>query len=196
MKKIVFASNNVGKLNEIRFIARDYDIEIIGMKEAGISMDIPENGETFLENSMIKARTIHELIGGVVMADDSGLCVDALGGRPGIMSARFFGTESTYKEKFTELNRLLTGIPIADRTAKFTCSITLIREDKSEISVEESMCGILLDHEIGENGFGYDPIFFIPELNKTAAQLSDREKNAISHRGKAFRSILAKFKDS
>jgi XTP/dITP diphosphohydrolase len=192
MRRIVFASNNAGKLDEIRFLAKDLDLEIVGMKEAGIDMDIPENGNTFLENSMIKAKTIHRLIGGTVMADDSGLCIDALGGIPGIMSARFFGTNTTYKEKFAELNRLLTGVPLEKRTAKFICAITVICEDNREISVEESMSGILLDYEVGANGFGYDPIFFLPEFNKTAAQLSEEEKNAVSHRGKAFRSILAK----
>lgn len=196
MKKIVFASNNQGKLDEIRFLAKDLDLEIIGMKEAGFGLDIPENGSTFLENSMIKAKMIHKLIGGIVMADDSGLCIDALGGKPGIMSARFFGTNTTYKEKFAELNRLLSDVPLEKRTAKFICAITIICEDNREISVEESMSGILLDHEIGRNGFGYDPIFFLPEFNKTAAQLSEEEKSAISHRGKAFRSILAKLKDS
>lgn len=192
MRRIVFASNNAGKLDEIRFLAKDLDLEIVGMKEAGIEMDIPENGNTFLENSMIKAKTIHRLIGGIVMADDSGLCIDALGGIPGIMSARFFGTNTTYKEKFAELNRLLTGVPLEKRTAKFICAITVICEDNREIFVEESMSGILLDYEVGANGFGYDPIFFLPEFDKTAAQLSEEEKNAVSHRGKAFRSILAK----
>lgn len=196
MKQIVFASNNKGKLDEIRFLAKNLDFEIIGMKEAGIEMDIPENGSTFLENSMIKAKTIHRLIGGIVMADDSGLCIDALGGKPGIMSARFFGTNTTYKEKFAELNRLLTDVPLDKRTAKFICAISVICEDNREISVEENMSGILLDHEVGTNGFGYDPIFFLPELSKTAAQLSEEEKNTISHRGKAFRCILAKLKDS
>jgi len=196
MRRIVFASNNAGKLDEIRFLAKDLDLEIVGMKEAGIEMNIPENGNTFLENSMIKAKTIHRLIGGIVMADDSGLCIDALGGIPGIMSARFFGTNTTYKEKFAELNRLLTGVPLEKRTAKFICAITVICEDNREISVEESMSGILLDYEVGANGFGYDPIFFLPEFNKTAAQLSEEEKNAVSHRGKAFRSILAKLQVS
>ncbi len=196
MKRIVFASNNDGKLDEIRYLTKDLSIEIIGMKEAGIEMDIPEDGSTFLENSMIKARKIHQLVGGNVMADDSGLCIDALGGRPGIMSARFFGKETTYKEKFAEINRLLLGVPFEKRTAKFICAITLIREDNRVIAVEESMSGIILEHEVGSNGFGYDPIFFLPELNKTAAELSEEEKNAISHRGKAFRSILAKMSDS
>jgi XTP/dITP diphosphohydrolase len=145
---------------------------------------------------MIKAKTIHQLIGGIVMADDSGLCIDALGGEPGILSARFFGDNTTYKEKFAEINRLLTGVPLEKRTAKFICAITVICEDNREIAVEECMSGIILDHEVGENGFGYDPIFFLPEFGKTAAQLSEEEKNAISHRGKAFRSILAKMFNS
>lgn len=196
MKRIVFASNNEGKLDEIRFLAKDLSFEVIGMKEAGIEIDIPENGSTFQENSMIKAKTIHQLIGGIVMADDSGLCIDALGGEPGILSARFFGDNTTYKEKFAEINRLLTGVPLEKRTAKFICAITVICEDNREIAVEECMSGIILDHEVGENGFGYDPIFFLPEFGKTAAQLSEEEKNAISHRGKAFRSILAKMFNS
>lgn len=196
MERIVFASNNEGKLEEIRLLARDLCFEVIGMKEAGILIDIPENGNTFLENSMIKAKTIHKLIGGTVMADDSGLCIDALGGMPGIMSARFFGTNTTYKEKFSEINRLLTGVPLDKRTANFICAITVICEDSSEITAQESMNGIILAHEVGENGFGYDPIFFLPEFNKTVAQLSDEEKNVVSHRGKAFRSILAKLSGS
>lgn len=196
MKKMVVATKNEGKLSEIRSILNEIPFCIIGMEEARIHLDIDESGMSFQENALIKAKALHQIIGGYVMADDSGLCIDALGGEPGIYSARYFGENTSYSEKFAEIQRLMKDIPFQDRTAKFVCAIVVICESGKIVIVEEKMDGIILDKEMGDGGFGYDPIFFLPEIGKTTAQLSEKEKNMLSHRGKALRAMLAKLKDS
>jgi XTP/dITP diphosphohydrolase len=192
----VIATKNQDKVHEIKEILKDLPFRIISMEEAGIHEDIEEDGETFCENALKKATEVHKRIGGYVMADDSGLSIDALGGAPGIYSARFHGKDSTYPEKIRALWDLLSNIPLEQRTAHFICAIAVIRPDGSFFTVQESMDGILYDKIVGENGFGYDPVFFLPEKGVTAAQLTNEEKNAVSHRGKALRVMLAQLRNT
>lgn len=189
METLVVASNNDGKLDEISAILGSH-FSVIGMKEAGFNMDIEENGSSFVENARIKAKTIHDIIGGNVLADDSGLCIDALDGAPGIYSARFFGKDTAYEDKFKEINRLLAGISEDKRTAQFVCAIVLIDSFGNEFVSEGRVHGVLLSTPRGTNGFGYDPIFYVPELKKTTSEISDIEKNLISHRGRALTHLL------
>lgn len=196
MKKIVVATNNRGKIDEIKSAMAGMPYEVLGMREIDIELDVEETGSTFIENATLKAEALHKMIGGYVLADDSGLCVDALNGAPGIYSSRFFGKDTTYRQKFTELSRLLNNVPLDRRTAHFTCAMVLLRDDGDTIEVEEEMHGVLLNVGFGKNGFGYDPIFYVPEYGKTVAQLSFEEKGEISHRGKAIRSLLDKLSAS
>lgn len=192
----VVATKNQDKVNEIREILKDLPFAIITMTEAGIDDDIEEDGTTFRENALKKAIGVHNRIGGYVMADDSGLSIDALGGAPGIYSARFHGKESSYPEKIQALWDLLSNTPPEKRTAHFICAIAVVRPDGSSFTVQESMDGILYDKAIGDNGFGYDPVFFLPEKGVTAAQLTPEDKHALSHRGKALRAMLAQLRDT
>jgi XTP/dITP diphosphohydrolase len=169
--------------------------EVVGMKELGIDSMPDETGSTFIENAMIKAQALFRKTGGYVLADDSGLCVDSLGGAPGIYSSRFFGENTSYRQKFSELSRLLQDVPLPERTAHFSCAMVLLRDDAESIIVEERMDGILLNTEFGKNGFGYDPIFYVPEFGRTAAELTSQEKLSVSHRGKAIRSVLRELCD-
>lgn len=192
----VVATKNMDKVSEIREILSELPFQIMTMSEAGCDDDIEEDGETFRENALKKAIDVHNRIGGYVMADDSGLAVDALGGAPGIYSARFHGKNSTYPEKIQALWDLLHNIPLEQRTAHFICAIAVVRPDGSSFTVQESMDGILYDKIVGDNGFGYDPVFFLPERGVTAAQLTNEEKNEISHRGKALRAMLAQLRNT
>lgn len=192
----VVATKNKDKVSEIREILSELPFEIITMSEAGCDDDIEEDGETFRENALKKAIDVHNRVGGYVMADDSGLAVDALSGAPGIYSARFHGRDSTYPEKIEALWDLLNNIPFEQRTAHFICAIAVVRPDGSSFTVQESMDGILYDKIVGDNGFGYDPVFFLPERGVTAAQLTKEEKNEISHRGKALRAMLAQLRNT
>jgi len=191
----VVATKNKDKILEIREILKDLPFQIITMTEAGCDDDIEEDGETFRENALKKAVSVHNRIGGFVMADDSGLAIDELGGAPGIYSARFHGKDSTYPEKIQALWDLLSNVPLEKRTAHFICAIAVILPDGSSFTVQESMDGILYDNILGENGFGYDPVFYLPEKKVTAAQLTPEEKHALSHRGKALRAMLAQLRD-
>ena len=144
---------------------------------------------------MIKARTVHSLTENCyVMADDSGICIDALDGAPGIYSARFCGENSTYPEKFKKIFEMLEGVPEEKRTAKFVCSIAVVKPDGSEFTVRGEVCGILHEEPAGEGGFGYDPIFYVPEFGMTTAQMTKEQKNSISHRGKALRAMAERLK--
>jgi len=192
----VVATKNRDKVSEIREILSELPFQIMTMSEAGCDDDIEEDGESFRENALKKAIDVHNRIGGYVMADDSGLAVDALGGAPGIYSARFHGKDSTYPEKIQALWDLLHNIPLEQRTAHFICAIAVVRPDGSSFTVQESMDGILYDKIVGDNGFGYDPVFFLPERGVTAAQLTNEEKNEISHRGKALRAMLAQLRNT
>lgn len=189
MKKLIFATGNEGKMKEIRMILGDLDYEILSMKEAGIDVDIIEDGKTFEENAIIKATEISKLAGCVVLADDSGLEVDAMDKMPGIYSARYLGEDTPYSIKNQTIIDNLAGLPDEKRTARFVCAIAAAFPDGRVVTKRGTIEGIIGYEERGENGFGYDPIFFVPEYGKTTAELSPEEKNKISHRGKALEMI-------
>jgi XTP/dITP diphosphohydrolase len=194
MVKIVFATGNQHKLREIRQILSDLPCELISMKDAGIDVEIDENGTTFEENALIKARTVAEHTDEIVMADDSGLEIDWLGGEPGIKSARFLGEDTPHEIKNRALIEKLEGVPDEKRTARFVCAVAAILPDKTELVVRETFEGRIAHEPEGLNGFGYDPIFYVPECGCTSAVLSPEKKNELSHRGKAFREMAQKLK--
>ena len=189
VKRILFATGNQGKMKEVREILADLGVEVISMREAGVSAEIVEDGETFEENAVIKARTIMELTGEVTLADDSGLEIDALGGEPGVYSARYMGEDTSYHIKNNDLIRRLSQVPRQQRAARFVCRIAAAFPDGEVITTDGVIEGLIGYEEAGENGFGYDPIFVVPQLGCTTAQLSDEQKNEISHRGKALRKM-------
>lgn len=189
MKRIIFATGNAGKMKEIRAIMADLDVEIVSMKEAGVDVEIVENGSSFEENAVIKARTIMEHTGELVLADDSGLEIDYLNGEPGIYSARYMGEDTSYHIKNNNLISRLEGVEDEKRTARFVCAIAAAFPDGEILTVRDTVEGRIGYEEKGENGFGYDPIFYLPEYGKSSAQLSPEEKNRISHRGKALRKM-------
>lgn len=189
MKKIIFATGNQDKMREIREILADLDAEIFSLKDLGIKADIVEDGSTFEENAAIKAKAICEMTGEIVLADDSGLEVDYLNKEPGIYSARYMGEDTSYRIKNQNIIDRLAGVPDEQRTARFVCAIAAAFPDGTVKIVREAMEGIIGYEERGENGFGYDPIFFLPEYGKSSAEISREEKNSISHRGKALRAI-------
>ena len=189
MKKIIFATGNQNKMKEIREILADMDVEIVSMKEAGIHADIVEDGNSFEENAEIKAKTICEMTGEITLADDSGLEIDYLNKEPGVYSARYMGEDTSYRIKNGNLIQRLEGVPDEKRTARFVCAVAAAFPDGTVKTVRETMEGRIGYEEKGENGFGYDPIFYLPEYGCTSAELSMEEKNKISHRGKALRAI-------
>ena len=194
--KLILATSNKDKAREIAEILSDTPFVVTTMKEEGYDPDIVEDGKTFEENALIKARTVHALAqNAYVMADDSGLCIDALDGAPGIYSARFCGENSTYPEKFAKIFEMLKDVPEEKRTAKFVCSIAVVRPDGSEFTVRGEVCGVLHEKPMGDGGFGYDPIFYVPEFGMTTAQMTKEQKNSISHRGKASRAMAEKLKE-
>lgn len=190
--RIIFATGNEGKMKEIRMILGDLNIPIQSMKEAGIDIDIVEDGTTFAENALIKARAIAKEANTMVLADDSGLEIDYLNKEPGIYSARYMGEDTSYRIKNANLIGRLEGVPDAKRTARFVCAIAAVVPDGKaikEYTTEGTIEGIIGYEEKGENGFGYDPIFYLPEYQCYSAELSPEEKNKISHRGKALEKI-------
>lgn len=189
MKKVIFATGNEGKMKEIRKILGDLDIELLSLKDAGISADIEENGNSFEENAEIKATDICKLTGEIVLADDSGLEIDYLNKEPGIYSARYMGEDTSYRIKNANLIQRLEGVPDEKRTARFVCAIAAAFPDGTVKTVRASMEGRIGYEERGTNGFGYDPIFYLPEYGCSSAEISMEEKNKISHRGKALRAI-------
>lgn len=197
-ERILFATGNEHKMIEIREILSDIGMEIVSLKEAGIDVDVEENGSTFEENAMIKASEIAKLVEHtIVLADDSGLEIDYLNKEPGIYSARYAGVDTSYDIKNQMLLDRLEGVEEKARTARFVCAIAAVFPDGTQEVLRGTIEG-LIGHEIkGENGFGYDPIFYLPELGKTTSELSSEEKNARSHRGNALRAmkpiILGKF---
>ena len=194
--KLILATSNKDKAREIAEILDGTPFVVTTMKEEGFDPDIVEDGKTFEENALIKARAVHALASGAyVMADDSGLCIDALDGAPGIYSARFCGEDSTYPEKFAKIFEMLKDVPEEKRTAKFVCSIAVVRPDGSEFTVRGEVCGVLHEKPMGDGGFGYDPIFYVPEFGMTTAQMTKEQKNSISHRGKASRAMAEKLKE-
>ena len=186
MKKIVFATGNQGKLREVKKILADLNVDIVSMKEEGIQIDVDENGTTCAENAQIKATAIGAHTDAIVLADDSGVVIDALNGEPGIYSARYLGEDTSYRIKNQNLIDRLEGVPDEKRTARFVCAIAAALPDGTVLHTEGTIEGIIGYEERGENGFGYDPIFCVQKLGKTTAELTDDEKNAISHRGSAL----------
>lgn len=189
--KIVFATSNEGKMREIRELLKDLGMEILSMKEAGVRIDIEEDGDTFEANALIKARAVWEQTGGIVLADDSGLEVDALNKEPGVYSARYMGEKTSYEIKNWNLIHRLNGVADEKRSARFVCVIAAVLPDGRTLLVRDTMEGRIAYEPAGEEGFGYDPILFLPGLGKTSAEISMEEKNKISHRGKALRAMKA-----
>ncbi len=189
MRKLIFATGNMNKLREIKAILADMDVEVLSMKEAGIDIDIVEDGKTFEENALIKARAVSKAAGELALADDSGLEVDALNKEPGIYSARYMGEDTSYDIKNMNIIERLDGVPDEERTARFVCAMAAVFPDGEEKTFVRTMEGRIGYKIAGENGFGYDPIFYLPEYGKTSAEISPEEKNAISHRGKALRAM-------
>ena len=189
MKRIIFATGNEGKLREIRMILKDFPVEIVSMKEAGIDVDIDENGTTFEENALIKARTIMKMTGDIVLADDSGLEIDYFDGAPGVYAARFLGENTSYDVKNQYILDKMENVPEEKRTARFVCVMAAVFPDGTEVTRRGTIEGMIGYEIAGENGFGYDPIFFVPEYGCMSAQLEPDVKNEISHRGKALRAL-------
>lgn len=187
-RKIIFATGNEGKMREVREILQDMDADILSMKEAGIDIDIVEDGTTFEENAAIKARAVAAAAqaGAIVLADDSGLEVDYLDKEPGIYSARYMGEDTPYSIKNKNLIDRLEGVPDNKRTARFVCAIAAALPGGEVVTTSGVIEGRIDHEEKGSNGFGYDPIFYVPEYGRTTAQLSVEEKNRISHRARAL----------
>lgn len=193
MLRIIFATGNQGKMREIRAIMGECGAEIVSMKEAGLDLAIEENGTTFEENALIKARAAADALSAreeeqacVVMADDSGLEIDCLNGEPGVYSARYLGEETPFDLKSRDFLRRMAGVPDEKRDARFVCAIAAVFPDGETVTTSGVVEG-RIGHELrGDNGFGYDPIFYLPEYGCTAAELSDEEKNQISHRSRAL----------
>lgn len=192
--KLIFATGNAGKMREIRMILEDTGMEIISMKEAGIEADIVEDGKSFEENALIKARAVAAHTDGIVLADDSGLEIDYLNGEPGIYSARYLGEDTSYHIKNANLIERLSGVPDEKRTARFVCAIAAVLPDGKNFTTRGVIEGRIGYEEKGENGFGYDPIFYLPEYQMTSAELAPELKNELSHRGKALRAMREELK--
>ncbi len=191
---MIFATGNAGKMKEIRRIMADIGMEILSMKEAGIWPEIQEDGGTYEENALIKARAVAALTDTLVLADDSGLEVDWLDREPGIHSARYMGEDTPYSVKNADIIARLEGVPEEKRTARFVCAIAAVFPDGRELTVRAAIEGRIGYEERGGNGFGYDPIFYVPELHKTTAELTEDEKNQVSHRGRALRLMKEELK--
>ena len=190
MSRIIFATGNKGKMNEIRMILADTGLEIVSMKDAGIELDIVEDGTTFEENARIKARAVAAAApDDIVVADDSGLEIDYLNKEPGIYSARYMGEDTSYDVKNQNLIDRLEGVPKEQRTARFVCAMAAVFPNGETITARGTIEGYIGWEPAGENGFGYDPIFYVDEYGCSTAQLSPEAKNEISHRGKALRAI-------
>ena len=187
---IILATNNKSKVKEISEMMSGSDITFESLADAGINVEVEETGTTFEENALLKAREICKLSGKPTISDDSGLEIDALDGAPGIYSSRFMGEDTSYDIKNNALIEKLDNVADPDRTARFRCCMALVLPDGREFVTEGAMEGIIAREPKGINGFGYDPILFIPEYNRTSAELSSEEKNNISHRGEALRKMI------
>lgn len=192
--KIVFATGNEGKMKEIRLILSDLGMKILSMKEAGAEIDIIEDGTTFEENARIKAKAVWSVTGGIVLADDSGLMIDYLDGEPGIHSARYMGEDTSYVLKNQEILKRLSKAGDKERTARFVSAIAAVMPDGRMLYTEGIVEGMIAYAPAGTDGFGYDPIFYLPEYGMTSAELSIETKNMISHRGKALEAMKLKLK--
>lgn len=193
--RIIFATGNEGKMREIRMILADLGVEILSMKEAGAVVDIEENGTTFAENAGIKAKAVWQCTGDIVLADDSGLVVDYLGGEPGVYSARYMGEDTSYVIKNQAIIDRLADAKEEERTARFVSAIAAVLPDGRVLVTEGTVEGMIAHKPAGSNGFGYDPIFFLPEYGMTSAEIPLEKKNEISHRGKALEAMKIKLKE-
>ena len=187
--RIIFATGNEGKMREIRVLLADLGLPVLSMKEAGAEPEIVEDGATFGENAEIKARAVWNLTGDIVLADDSGLVVDHLGGEPGIYSARYMGEDTSYEIKNRNIIDRLKHAAGQERSARFVCNIAAVLPGGQVLHTEETMEGLIADEPAGQGGFGYDPILYLPAYGMTSAEISMEEKNKISHRGKALRAM-------
>lgn len=192
MRKIIFATSNEGKMKEVREIMKDMDIKLLSLKELGLNPHIVENGNSFEENAVIKAKQVMELTGEIVMADDSGIEIDYLGKAPGIYSARFLGENTSYDIKNQYILDKLAKAKDEERSARFVCVIACAFPDGRIITSKGVIEGYIAKKISGSNGFGYDPIFYVPEYKCTTAEMPPELKNEISHRGKALRSMKSK----
>ena len=189
MRKIIFATSNEGKLKEIKSILGEEDYEVLSLKEAGITADIEEDGETFEENAAIKVRAIRKYTDEIIMADDSGLEVDFLDKAPGVHSARYLGYDTSYDIKNQDIIDRLKGVTGSERSARFVCVIACLLPDGRLLSTRGTIEGVIAEKPSGTGGFGYDPIVYVPEYGCTTAEMSLDQKNEISHRGKALRAM-------
>lgn len=187
--KIIFATSNEGKMREIREILKSLGAEILSLKEVGVHVDIVEDGDSFEANAIIKAKAVWEKTGGIVLADDSGLEIDYLGGEPGIYSARYMGEDTSYEIKNWNLIHRLNGVEGEARSARFAAVIAGVLPDGRVVTTRGTMEGRIAHEPAGCGGFGYDPILMLPEYGKTSAEITMEEKNEISHRGKALRAM-------
>ena len=199
MKTIIFATGNRDKMKEIREILSGTGAQILSMKEAGIEVDIKEDGETFEENSLIKARAVAAALpescrDAAVLADDSGLEIDALGKEPGVYSARYMGEDTSYDIKNAALLERMKDVPVPERTARFVCAVAAVLPDGSEYVERGTIEGKIGYEPRGGNGFGYDPIFYLPDMSVSTAQLPPEVKNSMSHRGNALRAMEARLR--
>ena len=190
MERFLVASKNKDKIHEIKEILAGFPFEIVGMESIGIHTDIVEDADSFEGNALIKAKTIQNQVGGYVMADDSGLCIDALDGAPGVQSARYMGHETSYEIKNAAILDLLRDVPEERRGAQFVCAVAAVLPDGSDHVETGVMEGQVAYEVSGNGGFGYDPLFYLPEYGMTSADITEEQKNAISHRGKALRQMM------
>lgn len=189
MKKIIFATTNEGKMDEVRAILKDLDVELMSLKDAGLNPEIEENGATFEENAVIKAKTVMELTGEMVLADDSGIEVDYMDKAPGVYSARFLGEDTPYTIKNQYIIDKLKDAKGEERSARFVCVIACAFPNGEVITRRGTVEGFISKQICGSHGFGYDPIFYVPEFGCTTAEMSPEQKNQISHRGIALRAV-------
>lgn len=194
MIEILFATSNAGKAKEVQAMFSDLDVDVKTLREEGIDVEIEENGQTFAENALIKAKAIAGMTDKIVLADDSGLVVDYLNGEPGIYSARYMGEDTSYDIKNAKILERMEGVPDDQRTARFVCAMAAIMPDGEVICTEGIMEGLIGYEMKGTNGFGYDPIFYLPEYGMTSSEITPEKKNEISHRGKALRKMQDELK--
>lgn len=194
MIEILFATSNAGKAKEVQAMFSDLDVDVKTLREEGIDVAIEENGQTFAENALIKAKAIAGMTDKIVLADDSGLVVDYLNGEPGIYSARYMGEDTSYDIKNARILERMEGVPDDQRTARFVCAMAAIMPGGEVICTEDIMEGLIGYEMKGTNGFGYDPIFYLPEYGMTSSEISPEKKNEISHRGKALRKMQDELK--
>lgn len=192
---IIFATTNEGKMREVRMILQDLEANVISLKEAGIDIDIEEDGTTFEENAIIKVKAIRPYTDGIILADDSGLEVDYLGGEPGVHSARYMGKDTSYEVKNRKIIELLKNVEGERRSARFVCAIAASLPDGTVLTSRGTIEGRIAYEPAGTGGFGYDPIVYVPELGETTAELTPEQKNLVSHRGKALREMKQKLKE-